>query len=152
VWTAHYPDDHAGVLLARLGHAEWLLSQDRLDAAEAALADIDLDRGEYNALMLMRPAALRAELAQRRNDWAAAGRAWEQVLASPAGSSTDLVLTGKWRVPYAEVLFAQGRFQAADEQLRLAAPQLRRELVQHHALLQRLDDLERALSAARKPG
>nr|WP_257644037.1 serine/threonine-protein kinase [Luteimonas salinisoli] len=145
VWAARYPDDHAGVLLARLGHAEWLLSKGDLDRAEAALAEIDLGRGEYNALMRMRPAALAAELAQRRQDWAAASQAWERVLASPAAAWADPVLIGRWRVPYAEVLLIQGRAQAADEQLRLAGLPLRRELVAEEALLRRLVVAEAAL-------
>ncbi|MGO1072218.1 protein kinase domain-containing protein [Lysobacter sp. CA199] len=144
VWRQRYGDDHAGVLRAALGRIEWLLSSDRLDEAARELAALNIGRGEYNAFVLARIPALRAELAQRRGDWEGARSGWAQVVAASAErNGAQQIMTAKARVPYAEVLLLRGDTVAAAEQARLAATVLRRELHRDSELLRRLDAVER---------
>ncbi|QQP98632.1 serine/threonine protein kinase [Lysobacter enzymogenes] len=144
VWRERYADDLPGVLTADLGRIEWQLSRDRLDEAAAGLDAIDLGKGEYNALLLARIPALRAELAQRRGDWAGAVAGWEHVVAQSARrNGENPILTAKARVPYAESLWARGDREAARAQFASAAPLLRKELHRDAELLRRLDALER---------
>ncbi|MEI2453948.1 serine/threonine-protein kinase [Lysobacter firmicutimachus] len=148
VWRERYADDLAGVLTADLGRIEWLLSRDRLDAAAAGLDAIDLGRGEYNAFLLARIPALRAELAQRRGDRERAVSGWAQVVAESAGRNGEAqVLTAKARIPYAESLLARGDRAAALAQFEAAAPLLRKELHRDAPLLRRVDALERAVKS-----
>ncbi|MEH6418213.1 protein kinase domain-containing protein [Pseudomonas sp. CGJS7] len=143
VWRQRYGDDRAGVLRAALARIEWLLSVERLDEAAADLQALDVGRGEYNAFVLARIPALRAELAQRRGDWPRARSGWAEVVAASArANGAQQIMTAKARVPYAEVLLAEGDTAAAVEQTRLAAAVLRRELHRDSELLRRLDALE----------
>lgn len=148
VWRARYPDDLAGVLAAQLSKIEWQLSRGRLDEAAAALQAIDLGRGEYNAFLLARIPALRAELAQRRGDWPGAVAGWAQVVAeSERRNGEAQIRTAKARVGYAESLSASGDRAAAAAQLGRAAPLLRSELHGDSPLLRRLDALQRGAPA-----
>ncbi|QWP78527.1 tetratricopeptide repeat protein [Lysobacter sp. K5869] len=150
VWRARYADDRAGVLTAQLGRVEWLLSRERLDEAARELDAVDLGQGEYNAFLLAKIPALRAELAQRRGDRAGAVRGWAQVVAESARRNGDgQVLTAKARVPYAEALRANGEGAAAQAQLERAAPLLRRELHRDSDLLRRIEAMERDAAVAR---
>ncbi|ATE73402.1 serine/threonine-protein kinase [Lysobacter capsici] len=150
VWNTRHGEDYPGRLMVALSRIEWLLSADRLDEAAAGLDGLDLDRGEYNALMLARIPGLRAELAQRRGDWAAAERAWAAIVADSAQQlGAGQVKTAKARIPYAEVLRARGDVQGAAEQVRLAEPALRRELYSESDLLRRLDALKRGTPGLR---
>jgi serine/threonine-protein kinase len=140
VWLQRYPDDEAGVLSVRLSMAEWLLEAGRLDEAAAMLRRAVQPRGEYNAMMLRRMHGLSAELSQRRGQWLQAVRGWSEVVAlSIRQLGADNARTAGDRVPYAEVLLAQGDTRAAREQLRLAEAPLRRELVASAPLLRRLE-------------
>lgn len=149
VWRERYGDDRVGVLTAELVRIEWLLSRDRLDQAAAALDAIDLGRGEYNAFLLARIPALRAELAQRRGERERAVSGWAQVVAESARRHGQAQIpTAKARVAYAESLLARGDRTAARAQFEAAAPLLRRELHRDAPLLLRVDALERAVAGA----
>src|SRR5690606_21589747 len=107
---------------AQLRHAEWLLC-----------------RG-----------ALQDELCLVCEDRERSRRRWEAVIERGevlhgAGSA----LVAQWRVPYARALAAAGRGREAGEQLRLAEPSLRREMIADARILREVDAVRAMLDTAR---
>ncbi|MDH5823003.1 tetratricopeptide repeat protein [Luteimonas sp. RD2P54] len=148
-WRRIYRTGGAGPLelaAAQLRHAEWLLRRGGLDAAEASLkAPLD-----GQPPMQLRARALKAELAQARGDWSGAAGHWEALIErGVALHGVDSVVVAKWRVPYAQALVGEGRWREAQEQLRLATPSLRREMVVEAPVLRQVGALGATLTATR---
>lgn len=141
-WRRIYQGQHPPppeLAQAQLTQVEWLLRQGLLAQARAALPALAEDAPKVVARHL----ALNAELAQRRGEWSKAGAGWRRLIElSTAQAGADSVVTAKWRVPYVETLAAAGDAAAAREQLRLAEPPLRRELVPGAELLRRMEALK----------
>lgn len=148
-WQAFFDaGSSAGDLVnSQLIEAEWRLLQGRFDEAVAALPAFD---AQARPAMVARQ-ALRARIAQARGDIRGAREQWRQAVAlSSDYAGTDRAPTAQWRLAYAEVLLADGDAAAAREQLALAEPPLRRELVPQAEALRRLQLVQAALPSARR--
>lgn len=140
VWSELLEAGAPDLRISRLGHAEWQIRSGRFAEAGTALAALSPGEG-WPASHRMRHSQLLAELAQRSGDGRAADL-WKEALEA----STDLygaesVPTAKVRVALAETLLGNGDRAGAGQQLALAEPWLRAQLVPDSEFIRRVDRL-----------
>lgn len=146
VWSTRLEPDASDMLITRMGQAEWEMRSARFSQAQAALDALQpLLEGKPPQLR-MRHQALLAELLQRQGRSPEAADAWQRTVSmAEAQFGVDTISTARHRMPLAEALFDAGRPDQAREQLQLAAPPLREQLVPGAELLTRMQQLEARL-------
>lgn len=140
VWSELLEAGAPDLRISRLGHAEWQIRSGRFAEAGTALAALSPGEG-WPASHRLRHRQLLAELAQRSGDGRAADLWKEALQASIELYGADSVPTAKVRIPLAETLLVRGERAGAGEQLGLAEPWLRAQLVPDSEFIRRVDRL-----------
>jgi serine/threonine-protein kinase len=143
---ALFGENHFETVVARTYLAQHLLEQGRLDAAQAEVDAIDASGFEPKRFDAMVVGRLRARIAARRGDQAAAVAQFRAVVALVERElGVDHPETARHRLMLAEALQAAGERAEAAAQASRAAPVLRATQVPASPQLARLARLEAAL-------
>ncbi len=146
VWSSRLEPDARDMLITRMGWAEWEMRSGRHADARATLDALRPLLAGKPPQLLFRHQSLLAELLQREGHAAEAADAWRQALGmAEAQYGAGTISTARNRIPFAEALLDAGQSAQAREQVRLATPPVREQLLPGSELPARLDRLEARL-------